>query len=859
MAKTDWTLYDTVQPEDMNALGEEMNGHGSAISALEGRLNNAEYEEITLQPGLQVINAKKDSLFRFGEMKGRTLINLVGGVGSCESLSPFVTVNSVAVNNSKVKDGSSSLKATTTNNNAYVFKDISVSLEKTKQYLLAGWVFVESYTQSFSGGAAIQLRDYGTMNGIYSAAADPSIIGEWQFIFTKIPKSNTLVGSGFRLLFGLTGVSTGTAYFDSIRLYEISNDEYNALDGMTAEQISVKYPFVPSGIVGVNGPYAIGYGGNMLPPFYEWLRNANLSIVSPYKATLNATAAFHINNYRLTLPEGMTFTFSCEFSGDVGGYVHIRAYDATDATMPALNYITNQTKIGKHSLTFTIPSGAIYVEFVFTSKGPGVFTLENPMLVIGSEAKPFISQKKSMLSFQTELHTQPVNGSDSDVLFEKEGQYYKLAKWKKTLASDGKLFELWNTVDFTGYKVVIVSGVLDGSLSSGDDDDSGHLFVTDHMGRALIVDDTGVEAWASPGRARNFGNKLYVTISNADSGWSDNYSPTADEIKAYFMGWRMANPSNWGVPYSGNGTKAWGKLNGNGNLVSGSGTETLPTMISDAGYKPYQILYRLTKETIEPVVSEGMMTLHEGNNIVEVGTEIVLREKANPVLATPSSDYYINKWDISSTHTKYKTRKFIQIYKDNSPDYSWTIQDTPTDTELNMQRSYISASSYNVTSSYSVTYIKRDRSPVVPITGTLSVNEKAQICDLTAGLTDVVKRLSVVEQKKAEKDNPGWITPTLLNGWVLSSNGVFPAQYYKDSMGIVHVNGIVTGGTTETVVFKLPSGYRPKMTNRIPSIIMSGTVVYNAYLDVKASGDVVAVFPTPSTHLTLNMSFLAEQ
>ena len=31
---------------------------------------------------------------------------------------------------------------------------------------------------------------------------------------------------------------------------------------------------------------------------------------------------------------------------------------------------------------------------------------------------------------------------------------------------------------------------------------------------------------------------LLITVSNTDSGWGDDYTPTADEIKAYFNGWR---------------------------------------------------------------------------------------------------------------------------------------------------------------------------------------------------------------------------------------------------------------------------------------------------------------------------------
>ena len=50
-----------------------------------------------------------------------------------------------------------------------------------------------------------------------------------------------------------------------------------------------------------------------------------------------------------------------------------------------------------------------------------------------------------------------------------------------------------------------------------------------------------------------------------------------------------------------------------------------------------------------------------------------------------------------------------------------------------------------------------------------------------------------------------WITPTLLNGW--TGSGV---RYMKDEFGFVHIEGEMKGNSaTDTLVFTLPSGYRP--------------------------------------------------
>ena len=54
-----------------------------------------------------------------------------------------------------------------------------------------------------------------------------------------------------------------------------------------------------------------------------------------------------------------------------------------------------------------------------------------------------------------------------------------------------------------------------------------------------------------------------------------------------------------------------------------------------------------------------------------------------------------------------------------------------------------------------------------------------------------------------------WQTPTLLNGWVNYGSVYGPARYYRDSIGIVHLNGLVKDGTADTI-FILPAGYRPE-------------------------------------------------
>ena len=75
----------------------------------------------------------------------------------------------------------------------------------------------------------------------------------------------------------------------------------------------------------------------------------------------------------------------------------------------------------------------------------------------------------------------------------------------------------------------------------------------------------------------------------------------------------------------------------------------------------------------------------------------------------------------------------------------------------------------------------------------------------------------------ANKAQDPWLTPALLNAWVNFGSGLATCQYMKDSMGFVHLKGLVKNGVIGTVLFTLPVGYRPAETQHF------GTASDNAY------------------------------
>ena len=56
-----------------------------------------------------------------------------------------------------------------------------------------------------------------------------------------------------------------------------------------------------------------------------------------------------------------------------------------------------------------------------------------------------------------------------------------------------------------------------------------------------------------------------------------------------------------------------------------------------------------------------------------------------------------------------------------------------------------------------------------------------------------------------------WIAPTPLNSWADFGAGYAPAGYFKDTLGIVHLRGLIKNGSPSTsTMFTLPAGSRPE-------------------------------------------------
>lgn len=81
-------------------------------------------------------------------------------------------------------------------------------------------------------------------------------------------------------------------------------------------------------------------------------------------------------------------------------------------------------------------------------------------------------------------------------------------------------------------------------------------------------------------------------------------------------------------------------------------------------------------------------------------------------------------------------------------------------------------------------------------------------------------------------------TPTLSGTWVDYGSGYAPAAYWKDSIGHVHLEGLVKSGAAGSVILTLPAGYRPSAAQLFPVVMINAGNPTLAYIAVGTDGTV---------------------
>jgi hypothetical protein len=667
-------MNDTVMPADMNQIGQELNNVTTAIA--EGQTIPA-----PISRGVNVIQSDQASGATF-KVIGNTICNILGSDGGCESLTPFTIFGETTeLSTTQKRSGTYSVKMSRSdsNGNAYIYRDYTYILDQTKNYLLCGWVYIDSYV---TGSIVMGLRDLNTLNGRYSINPNTSLVGKWQFVSIKIPKANTLVGNGFRLLFGLTGLNNNaTVYFDEIRMYEVSDSDSSSIGTtITGAAIDARWPYVDS-VQHTRGLSVAMGGGNMNPPFTAWGISPNASIVNPYEMRLVATASFQNSFIDIPCAPSTTYTVSLN---SLSGRMYIEGRAADKSSLGILG----GTEANVFVRTVTTQAGAKYIRIILDNRELiGTFTFSNLQLELGNVATTFEPRTQQYANVDTILASN-VDRSIADSYDSATGQAFR--RWELGYKVDGSLPVTFAN-NYTGYKRVNVPI----SYFSGTIKQYGPINAVKYNGSVIKDGNSEIAAdtWNSGTSA------LWISLSNAETGWVDGITPTALAAKAPFNGWK-ANGNNGSVYNS------WvSVLTG---AAPATNTEAYVAANKAPGWDAYATLdyVRATPITEQLSGDLGGMAMVKGGNMVELLEGVVVREKVTPFLS--GGLYYINDTNLPVSKLDYRAEKILAVYKGAEIDPLWRIQ-FGAGNAYGSGKAVIAIADYDPAAEYFVDYIALDK------------------------------------------------------------------------------------------------------------------------------------------------------
>lgn len=150
----------------------------------------------------------------------------------------------------------------------------------------------------------------------------------------------------------------------------------------------------------------------------------------------------------------------------------------------------------------------------------------------------------------------------------------------------------------------------------------------------------------------------------------------------------------------------------------------------------------------------------------------------------------------------------------------------------------------------------------VPLPQDASVTQKgvvqlsSNISSTSTDLAATINAVRIVNDMKADREQEPTITITAQNGWL----GTTPIRVYKDEFGVVHVSGMLWGGTKTagTVLFTLPVEYRPSSLYTLSTpmgIPTNSTATDGRIVSVKIENGAVTLTGTALDNLYCYFSF----
>ncbi|MCM3747467.1 hypothetical protein M3223_08875 [Paenibacillus pasadenensis] len=810
-----------------------------AVQPLVADLTDAAPAALSLLPGLQTVEAKQDTPLRVKGIKGRTLLNMLGRAGRGDSLSGWPGSNgvtSLAAGTSPTGGSSIKLKVNTGFGNATLMRSPALTTSLGKNYVMVASVKNLSTTKidAYFGGKSISVTSTNWTTVVIAAQKtsesqqnlNPSI---WCWGADK------------------------EALFANIAVYEINADEYEAVLAMTQAQAAALYPYVDD-IKNVNGAYVRQAGINLIPAISTWVKSSltpTVNLSAPYELSFILPSAGQYVGTTVKVIPGQTYTISCS---NITAGARLRVGINDGSVLSSGTYIADLGALTTN--TFTVPTGVSELALAFmngpsySGTYPVTFTLKEPQLELGSIASPFSPQSEQYIYYPDSQLAASLDGTVYDELYTDNTGQARATRRFKSLDLTGDLawrflggaaiyktaiLSIPNPLKDTGYAVKFDGKILKRVSQGGT--------LTNAADEHVVSDETDPA------------NKsiVAITILNTDSGWGDSYTPTVDDVKAYFNGWKMktAGQAASSGMYNGTGTKAWVEqykvittpsFTGEQQDINVALNNNAHTSSSNAGVtKSYRLQYQLATPTDEPVRSEGAIMLAEGANTLEVGYGAVVRELVTNM-------YYDSNWAIinyNNTGTNqysklaYRTKAILSVFRNRKEDRVFSAY---TDLAYGNQRAVAVRNDYDPSAVYEVTYLALDTYligiPPTQISTEYATNQRSVSDELAKTATQLAGRMTVLENGTAQAKLLQWITPTLLNGWAPYESTELYAPAYKLVGNTVQIKGVVKGGNNYSAIFYLPPKYRPKTAYHGVTMGQINNVIVPSYLSINDTGTV---------------------
>ncbi|GKU75648.1 hypothetical protein [Paenibacillus sp. L3-i20] len=568
------------------------------------------------------------------EVKGRTLVNLINNAGTWQENGTTHTQNGLTEMKTVLNKAG----------NGTSFRTLFIN--PNKHYLLMA---------DMKNETAIQMYFYIDGGGVISQYGGPGTDKKSVFepINAKISPAELKGSDHINIHVHVQGSIGQFGFIDNLRVYEISASDYakiNVDPEHKGAMLAEKYPYV-DGVQHLQGVSFRKRGKNLLPPFTEWgYVHPNAKIMGPYKLTTEATKDNQNSDIGVNALPNTVYSFSGESSHFDANYV-IAESDVDGKWIRQFN-------VGLSS-SFTTGSTTHYLRVIAVTPFAGSFTFTNPQLELGSVVTPFAPQNNDYINVPTILASN-VDRSIADGYDSGSGQVFK--RWRTGVKLDGML--PWSLANgFIGYKSLFlpISKLPVNPMSTvvhGDGSTSAIRF------DGKIVPNGDTNRFADKQYIHGIDKNFYLSISNADSGWSDALNPSSNAVNAILNGWKAT--ANNGSVYT-----SWiSILTG---LAPPTNTEAYVSTNKAPNWDAWATLdYMLATPIIEQLVGDiGAITFHTGGNMVELLEGVVVRELANPVYYPEYKMQVINCIIDSGSFLKNKTTKFLAVYRNGELDDKW--------------------------------------------------------------------------------------------------------------------------------------------------------------------------------------------